>query len=248
MIPNDDPRTLAALSRFDTPTVLNVIELLDVRPRDEGYADGTIRALFPEIPPIVGYAATATFRSSRPASGDARAYSGFVDQVASFLETLPAPRIVVFEDLDRVPVGATFGEVMASVYQAFGCAGLITSGAARDVEQVRRLHFPCWASSVIASHAYCRIESIEVPVEVGGARIEPGDLIHADANGIAVIPRGTAAAVAAGCELLVAAESVLLDALRAGTPSIDGLKNARRESQDAIARIRESVAGLIVGT
>lgn len=240
-----DPRVLAALRRYDTPTVLNVIELLDVRPRDEGFLDGSVRALFPDFPPIVGWAATATFRASRPAAGDSRAYAGFIDQVASFVEKLPEPRIVVFQDLDGVPVGATFGEVMCSVYQAFGCAGLITSGAARDVDQVRRLEFPCWAASVIASHAYCRIEEHDLPVDVAGCAIAPGDLIHADANGVALIPPGTAAAVAEGCRLLIDAEAILIDTVRSGAPSLDELREARRRSQEAAAAIRERVAHLL---
>ncbi len=54
---------LAALAKFDTPTISNVIELFDVVPRNRGYMDGRIVAAFPELPPMVGFAATAAFRS-----------------------------------------------------------------------------------------------------------------------------------------------------------------------------------------
>jgi 4-hydroxy-4-methyl-2-oxoglutarate aldolase len=239
--PPIDPAVLASLKRYDTPTLLNVIELLNLWPRDQGYTDNRIRALYPEFPPAVGYAVTATFRSSRPEDGEPKSYAGFVEQVASFVERVPAPRIVVFQDLDGIPVGATFGEVMCSVYQAFGCVGLVTSGAARDVEQVRRIGFPCWATSVIASHAYCRITSFDVDVEVGGLAISTGDLIHADGNGVARIPRDIAPRIAArlanGCERFVAAENLLLDRVR--TPGVDLalLRDARRSSTEAFARI-----------
>ena len=53
---------LAALSKFDTPTISNTIELFKVRPRTAGYMDGRVRACFPEMGPAVGYAATATMR------------------------------------------------------------------------------------------------------------------------------------------------------------------------------------------
>ena len=56
---------LDQLSAFDTPTICNVIELFDVRPRTEGFMDGRIRAAFPQLPPMVGFAATAAFRSER---------------------------------------------------------------------------------------------------------------------------------------------------------------------------------------
>src|SRR5260370_289565 len=55
---------LELLRKFDTPTVCNVIELLDHRPRTHGYMDGRIQACFPKLPPMVGYASTATYRSA----------------------------------------------------------------------------------------------------------------------------------------------------------------------------------------
>jgi 4-hydroxy-4-methyl-2-oxoglutarate aldolase len=56
---------LKLLAQYDTPTISNVIELFEVRPRSAGYMDARIRACFPEMPPIVGYASTATARRGR---------------------------------------------------------------------------------------------------------------------------------------------------------------------------------------
>ena len=58
------------LREFDTPTVCNVIEMFEVRPRAQGYMDGNIKAEFPRLPPMVGFAVTATFRASRPPEGE----------------------------------------------------------------------------------------------------------------------------------------------------------------------------------
>src|SRR5437899_6035885 len=92
------PADLESLRKFDTPTVCNVIELFDVRPRTAGYMDARIQACFPRMGPMVGYASTATFRSaSPPRSGDV--YSGLNEQVESFA-ALPGPAVVVFQDLD----------------------------------------------------------------------------------------------------------------------------------------------------
>jgi 4-hydroxy-4-methyl-2-oxoglutarate aldolase len=103
---------LTTLTKFDTPTISNVIELFDVVPRNRGYMDGRIVAAFPELPPMVGFAATAAFRSeAAPAGGDA--YGSMDKQVAMFSE-LPGPAVVVFQDLDSPPIAATFGEVMCS--------------------------------------------------------------------------------------------------------------------------------------
>ena len=56
-----------ALRQYDSPTVCNSIELFGVRPNERGFMGGDIKAQFPEMPPAVGYATTATFRSAKPA-------------------------------------------------------------------------------------------------------------------------------------------------------------------------------------
>ena len=85
--------TFEKLARFDTPTICNVIELFDFRPRNTGFMDGRIRADFPELPPMVGLASTAAFRSGPPpVSGDA--YGSFIEQVKRFDE-LPGPPVRV---------------------------------------------------------------------------------------------------------------------------------------------------------
>src|SRR5712672_4284888 len=143
---------LALLHKYDTPTICNVVELYDLYPRTAGYMNATIQACYPKLPPMVGYASTATFRSaSPPRSGNV--YSGLAEQVASFAE-LPGPAVVVFQDLDDPVAAATFGEVMCSTYQAFGAVGLVTSGAGRDLDQVEKLNFPCFTGGTICSHGY----------------------------------------------------------------------------------------------
>ena len=188
------PIDLSRLTQFDTPTICNTIELFEIRPRNEGYMDGRIRACFPEMPPIAGYAATVTMRCAFPKrEGDV--YTALDEQVSRFGE-LPGPPIVVYQDLDDPCVAATFGEIMCSTYQAFGAAGLITSGAARDLDQVRRIGFPAFSNGAICSHGYSHIVDIHRAVRVGGVTVQPGDLIHADVNGVTTIPLEIAADIA----------------------------------------------------
>jgi regulator of RNase E activity RraA len=198
--------------------------------------DRRIEACFPRLPPVVGYATTATFRSAR-AGEEGDVYASLADQVEGILDRVPPPRIVVFEDLDGEPAAATFGEVMCTVYQAFGCVGLVTSGAARDLEQVEKLSFACFASATIASHGYSRTIDVNVPVTVGGITIRPGDILHADANGVTTIPRDMVSEVALACQKLVDAESLILDYAKAGPPTLDGL----RKAQDACVRRFEAI-------
>ena len=232
---------LDLLRKYDTPTICNVIEVFRVRPQTEGYMDGRIRACFPEMPPVVGYASTATFRSAAaPRKGDV--YAALDTQVAGFGK-LPQPVVVVFQDLDDPSVAATFGEVMTSIYKSFGAAGLITSGAARDLEQVRAMGFPCFSDGVICSHAYPQIVSLEVPVRVGGLAVYPGDLLHGDANGVTNIPMEIASEVAHACAEFVRSEEVVLQYVRGGNATPQGLAEARREGASIVQKLRERIRG-----
>src|SRR5262245_26048993 len=115
--PTVERSVLERLQQFDTPTVCNVLELFDCRPRISGYMDGRIQACYPKLPPMVGYACTATFRAcSPPRSGDV--YAGLVKQV-ELITSYPGPAVVVFQDLDDPPTAATFGEVMCTTYKSF---------------------------------------------------------------------------------------------------------------------------------
>jgi regulator of RNase E activity RraA len=226
---------LELLRKFDTPTVCNVVELFDLRPRTAGYMDARIRACYPNLPPMVGYASTATFRSaSPPRSGNV--YAGLVEQVASFAE-LPGPAVVVFQDLDQPSASATFGEVMATTYKSFGAAGLITSGTGRDLDQVEALRFPCFCDGVICAHGYCQIVHLHVPVQVGGVTVHPGDLLHGDRNGVTTIPNEIAPIVARACPEFMAAEAVVLDYLKAGRIDPKGYAAARKECTDRIEQL-----------
>jgi regulator of RNase E activity RraA len=232
--------TLDKLREFDTPTICNVIELFEVRPRNVGFMDDRIKACFPEMPPIVGFAATATFRASMPPrKGDTCA--GLAAQVERFAE-LSGPALVVFQDLDSPTVAATFGEIMCTAYQTFGAVGLITSGAGRDLEQVRRIGFPLFTSGAICSHGYVHIPQVHVPVHVGGIAIYPNDLLHADCNGVTTIPVEIASEVADVGDEFVAAEAVILSGLREPNPTVKQLAELRAESQGQIEKLRVRVS------
>lgn len=233
------PIDLKLLAQFDTPTICNAIELFEVRPRTAGYMDGRIRACFPELPPIVGYAATATMRCAFPKrEGDV--YGALDEQVDRFSD-LPGTPIVVFQDLDDPPVAATFGEIMCTTYRAFGAAGLITSGAARDLDQVRQIGFSTFSNGAICSHGYSHIVDLGRAVRVGGLTIHSADLIHADTNGVATIPIEIAADVPQVAAELAKAEANVLDYLRSGKPEAKAFREARMAMMAEFAAIGKRV-------
>src|SRR5436190_339016 len=76
--------TLKRLAQFDTPTICNVIELFDVRPRYAGFMNAQIKAAFPEMPPMVGFASTASFRAGAfPGKGDANGVTNIPINIAT---------------------------------------------------------------------------------------------------------------------------------------------------------------------
>ena len=233
------PSQLQALKNYDTPTVCNVIELFGVRPRNTGYMDQRIQACFPELPPMVGYAFTATFRSASKLKGEV--YQTLDKQIQAFAEN-PMPPVVVFQDLDDPTVAATFGEVMCTSYQKFGASGIITSGAGRDLEQVQALGFPAFTNGTICSHGYSHCPTMQVPVHVGGISIFPGDLLHGDLNGVTTIPLEIASEIAEACELFMQAEAVMLDYLKGDQVTPQGFAKRSAESHRMINELGQRLA------
>jgi 4-hydroxy-4-methyl-2-oxoglutarate aldolase len=208
-----DPAVLEALASIDTPTLSNAIETFDIRPRDEGFANIHIRCMFPDMGRMVGYAATASIVARGEGSAEATPLWDHVQRT-------PAPRVVVVEDLDDPPAhGAMWGEVNASLFTALGCVGTVTNGSVRDLDEVHAIGFHFFAAGAGVSHAYQRLVTVGQPVTVGGLRIAPGDLIHADKHGVLVIPKEIAAELPEAARKVVEREQELIRWLR--SPEFD---------------------------
>jgi 4-hydroxy-4-methyl-2-oxoglutarate aldolase len=219
-----DDSVLRDLARYDSPTLANAIETFDVRPRNAGYMGHEIRAMFPEAPPMVGYAVTGRIRAAEPSPGS---YSR--REWWEYVRSLPAPRIVVFEDLDQpAAVGAFWGEVNASIHQALGCLGVVTNGSVRDLTEVRAQGFGYFAAAVAVSHAYVRLEDFGSPVTVGGMTVEPGALLYADAHGVLGIPLDIAPLLPAAADELLAQERRVIEFCRSPNFTPEGLSELMR--------------------
>ncbi len=200
---------LAELAQFPTPALANGIETFDVRPHNTGYMDGGVRCMFPELGIVQGFAATATIRASAPGEDRTRALWRHVLSV-------PRPRFVVVQDLDDPPGGGSFwGEVNSNIFQAFGCAGVITNGCVRDLDEMKAVGFHAFAGSVGVSHAYVHVEGSGEPVSVGGLEVRPGDLLQADQHGVIAIPPEIAAQLPDAIRQLEAREKGVIEMFRA---------------------------------
>ncbi len=227
------PQQIAALKKISSPTVCNAIETFKVRPREAGNLSSDIRGLFPELGPIVGYAATALIRAERgPAEGRRASTFGYWDYILS----IPAPRVVVVHDLDDPRgQGAQWGEVQANIHKAMGCAGTVTDGSVRDLDEVRRLGFQFCAAHVSVSHANVHLVDFGIPVKVGGVWIQPGDLIHADQHGVVVIPHEIADRIPEAAAKVEADERRIIERCKAPDFSVERLKAVYREIRPGVS-------------
>jgi regulator of RNase E activity RraA len=88
--------------------------------------------------------------------------------------------------------------------------------------------FQFFARGPGVSHAYVRVETAGRPVTVGGLRVSPGDLIHADQHGVLLIPREVAAELPAAAERVITSEQSLLSWVRSSEFDADELIERRR--------------------
>jgi 4-hydroxy-4-methyl-2-oxoglutarate aldolase len=178
---------LEKLRAFDSCTIANAIERLNVRLRNEGFLSGVARCRFPNLPPMVGYAATARIRTSAPPMSH-RCYYDRMDWW-HYVAAVPEPRVLVLQDADHQPaLGAFVGEIHAAIGVALNCVGCVTNGAVRDLPKVEAMGFQMFARRTSVSHAYAHIAEFGEPVEIDGLKISPGDLLHGDRHGIVNIP------------------------------------------------------------
>lgn len=213
------PEELEALRRYDAPTIANGIETFDVRPWTEGFMTPQIRCVFPEMGVMAGYAVTGRIRSSKKGEGSYSRHGWW----EAILE-IPAPRVIVLEDVDDMPVGAFWGEVQTNIHKALGCIGTVTNGGVRDLNEVRAAGFHYFSGSIMLSHAYVHLLDFGEPVTVGGVKVKPGDLVHGDQHGVQIVPPEIARDIPAACEQIIARERTIIDFCRSTNFSLDGLK------------------------
>ena len=179
---------LQSLREYDTALLANTLGYIDPSPLHEMYLGGSIQSQTPELGPIVGLAATCKFDSSSPGSkghGDP-----FYDQLQRMSE-MELPTVWVVETVGSRPDHeCVTGDGMAKLLHAAGCQGVITNGYCRDVAGCMTVPFSVHCRGTIAHHMPVNIVETDTPIEVGGVTIRPGDLIHADREGVIRIPSG----------------------------------------------------------
>lgn len=214
------PELLDTLSRVDTPTVCNAIEVVQGKRGFQGFTRGTMVCTEPGRA-VVGYAATAQIAAIAPPTEATDVIRARRMAYYKAMFDAPKPSVAVIEDLDYPNcIGAYWGEINTTVHKGFGMSGALTNGVVRDLGDLPQ-GFPVIAGSVGSSHGFVHVRSIGQPVRVMGLEVRQGDLIHADRHGAVVVPPDIIAALGAAIAKLQATERLILDPAR--SPSFDFL-------------------------
>ena len=179
---------LLELKRWNTPTIYNGWEKITTsNPAKCGFNLEECKDFMPQMGPMVGYAVTVVVEPGN--SVHARKKKAW-SEYRKYIGSVPGPKIVVVQDLDKPNVyGAFWGEVNSNIHKALGCVGTIADGAIRDVDEICNSGFKAIARRLCVGHAFSTPVKWDCKVEVFGTKVRPGQLIHADKHGFLVVSK-----------------------------------------------------------
>ncbi len=146
--------------------------------------------------------------------------------VGDFLDDVPAGGVVVLDNGGRDDC-TVWGDIMTELAHRKGIAGTVIDGINRDVALALDLRYPIFSKEnwMRTGKDRVQVEGVNVPVNIGGARVRPGDLLRGDGDGVVVIPQEHEEQVLAVAEEIHESEQHIRMAVREGK----SLKQAREE-------------------
>ena len=211
---------LSKLKEYDTPSVTNVVATYPENPLCLGcynpwtqnwYTDQSIRCMYPELGPLVGYAVTCVFGMNDPN------YSRLTfKDVIDVLGQSKKPTILIIKQKFPPEIAGKVGlsgEIMTIALKSIGCVGVISDGPSRDIDAIRKMKFQYMLTGVTAGHGSMAVHAINTPVSVGGMDIASGDIVHMDENGACKFPANKLEDVVNNLEELIREEKAIISAL-----------------------------------
>ena len=146
--------------------------------------------------------------------------------VGDFIDDIPAGNVVVIDNGGRENA-TVWGDIMTMVAHRRGLAGTVIDGACRDTHLALSLSYPMFSRSYSMRTGKDRVqlEGINCPVNIGDARVNPGDIVRGDSDGVVVIPREHESEVLAAAEEIDAKEEQIRRSVQDGMT----LAEARRQ-------------------
>ena len=201
--------------RFEAIYTAALADILDARVRHAQTLPPAIRPLAPGLR-LAGPAYTV---KGRPA--ETTDYDEALRKVLRMLGEVPDGHVAVYACAQDV--SAHLGELSVTSLKARGVAGCVLDGGCRDVRFILDEGFPVFSRFVTPEDSTWRweLEATQVPVRIGRVRIEPGDWIVGDDDGVVAVPHVIAESVLAEAEAKAATESEIRQAVRDGMPPLD---------------------------
>lgn len=226
------PENLAVLTQWDTPTICNALEEIVPERRGHGFTIEPLVALDPDLPPICGFARTATIRAAEPPNETAAETAAKRAAYYEYVARQPMPVIVVIQDIDPRPgVGAFWGEVQTNIHKGLGVAGAVTNGSFRDLADSAE-GFNLLGGEVGPSHAYVHVVDIDCQVTVFGLTVSTDDIVHADRHGAVMIPAQAVTKIPDVVDRLIRREAKILEAAKAPGFNVEKLIAAMGAARD----------------
>jgi regulator of RNase E activity RraA len=148
--------------------------------------------------------------------------------VGDFIDDVALGSVIVIDNGGR-PDATVWGDILTFVAHSRGLAGTVIDGACRDTQLALELGYPLFSRSYSMRTGKDRVqlEAVNAVINVGDARVGPGDLVRGDSDGVVVIPRDREDELLTTAEAIDAAEQRIRDAVASGMR----LDDARRQQQ-----------------
>lgn len=146
--------------------------------------------------------------------------------VGDYIDDLGADQVVVLDNQGRRDA-TVWGDLLTSTASRRKVAGTVIDGICRDVDRALTLKYPLFARGnwMRTGKDRVRVEATQVPVSIGGVRVEPGDYLRGDGDGVIAVPQARIAEVLAAAVEIHEAEEHIRASIERGT----ALRRAREE-------------------
>jgi 4-hydroxy-4-methyl-2-oxoglutarate aldolase len=201
MSENQSDQGVARVRSLDTATLSDALDRLGIAGQCQGIAprDPQFR--------LIGRAFTLLYGPAGKPPGT----------VGDYIDDVPEGSVVVLDNRGREDA-TVWGDILTEIAHRRGLAGTAINGICRDVALCRELGYPVFSRGhwMRTGKDRVQVEATNVPVDLGGARVRPGDLLRGDADGVVVIPTEHEEAVLSAAEAIAQAEERIREAVRGG--------------------------------